>query len=396
MEPTPANNLDFYIPPKGHRQLAKERLNRQREDMFSRRSDKANTSFHPVTGERCQVVKGYDSAPKQAYIAGSEREAAALEAERSRKEALWAAAATAGQERRRLWHITGFRFERSHFRTSEDPDSPYHFANKAKLEAANKRLLRTGHVQEPYEPYYHDGITFCEPAKVPGPVVTVLAVTCNEEEGEVRELAAQVAPESGSPLQPDVPGNRNNVLGPSVARKQRSVQLAENMYQDLVHRQATLTGTASGSPESLQVQLPTSELAYSLRPSYVANHSVREEDVPARASRPSTRSAKYEQHQQTAQGQFTASQLPTLTAAPRSHSGLSDMDSTLGSTAHRRSTTHSHHLPAESKEMRLYAVHLRRTIGDEDMAMVRRQEPPRNGVPVQLPETWLSPMTFTS
>ncbi|KPI86147.1 hypothetical protein ABL78_4802 [Leptomonas seymouri] len=63
-----------------------------------------------------------------------------------------------------------------------------------------------------------------------------------------------------------------DVLGPIMASKQRMSAMAEGIYMDLIAGEAQRTGTAYGSAASLRMAtVPTCELAYSLRASYMCD-----------------------------------------------------------------------------------------------------------------------------
>jgi hypothetical protein len=61
-----------------------------------------------------------------------------------------------------------------------------------------------------------------------------------------------------------------DAVGPTIASKQRALAMAEAVYSDLVAGEAQRTGSAYGSAASLRMAtVPTCELAYSLRSSYM-------------------------------------------------------------------------------------------------------------------------------
>ena len=60
------------------------------------------------------------------------------------------------------------------------------------------------------------------------------------------------------------------MIGPALASKQRALTMAGRVYRDLVAREARRTGTTAGSAASLRMStVPTCEVAYSLRSSYL-------------------------------------------------------------------------------------------------------------------------------
>ncbi|KPA73728.1 hypothetical protein ABB37_09639 [Leptomonas pyrrhocoris] len=77
-----------------------------------------------------------------------------------------------------------------------------------------------------------------------------------------------------------------DVVGPTMASKQRALTMAEGIYGDLVAGEAQRTGTAYGSAASLRMAtVPTCELAYSLRSSYMRSTQAKHEQGGRHGSR---------------------------------------------------------------------------------------------------------------
>eukprot|EP00796_Vickermania_ingenoplastis_P010713 gene10713-7444_t len=363
--------LDFYAPAPDHRRTNKEKLSRQRDALYSWRADHQKTTFDPKTGARKPILNSYEMAPKQVIMPGSQREAALLHKKRQQEETIWDFASGTPCDRRREWRATGFTFDAEHFRTSDDPRSKYYPKNKPPITASSLRAKQRAIQTNPYKPYYHDAILLsCPPA---GSEVTCLAVTYNKAEAVQRELHAAKASRQARLMRKEpgeedpAPASWCEALGPAISAKQRNMELAEHMYQDLVCRQAALTDTEVGSPESLDIQIPTSEIAYSLRAEYLKKHSTN--------------------HPGATQGERSAGQ--GTSASPESGSGE---PVTMGNGSRRAPGMRQHFLPAEAKSTRLYAIALRRYFCNEESSMTQRQEPVRQGVAVDLPASWQSPL----
>lgn len=457
--------LDFYAPAPDHRKMNKEKLGRQREEMFSWRRDHKKTEFDAKTGARKPILNRYEMAHKQIVLPGSQREAEMWRKKKQQEETIWDYASGTPSDRRREWRATGFTFDDEHFRTSDDPRSKYYVKNKPRMTAASLRAKQKAIQQHPYVPYYHDAILLSCPAS--GEEVTCLAVTCNKEEAMQRELHASKAARqarlmnSGSGQQTEQnPNSWCEALGPAISSKQRNMELAQTMYHDLICRQAALTETEVGSPESMDINVPTSEIAYSIRAEYLRTHQTNHPisgtssaeklgGHPASASTASSQGRRHgkaataaaadnEEEQEDTTVMLPSQTLPHVPSSatslnPHPQRGTSSSSSsraprttTAGTSAsaatHRSrdgaeeggssvtgatSTVHQtdemnagaggHHLlPAEAKASRLYAIQLRRFFSNEESSMTMRQEPVRQGVPVNLPASWQSPLLHNS
>lgn len=320
--------LDFYAPLPDHVKMHKEKLSRQREGMFSWRSNHHKTAFDPKTGARKLIIHRYELEPMEVLIAGSQREADAFKKQRQQTEQIWdsTAASIPMGDRRREWKASGFAFDQEHFRTSSNPRSPYHPHNRPRITAALLRDRQKAIFEHPYHPYYHDRILFSYPRDQRGdPEVTTLALTCNTAEVVQRELRASRAlrhsrmmrmggrGEGGAGFRyPGLsssaasfsaagggrggamyaadsnsaaasPTSMCEALGPTLASQQRQMALIEAMYVDLMKRRGALSerrGGESGEDDELHIrgrasgklEIPTSEIAYSLRPEYLEKH----------------------------------------------------------------------------------------------------------------------------
>lgn len=473
-----APQLDFYAPLPDHVKMHKEKLSRQREPMFSWRSNHNRTAFDPKTGARKPIVNRYELAPKQVLLPGSRREAEALKRQKQQNETIWDSTASSAPmgDRRREWKASGFAFEQEHFRTSSDPRSPYHPHNRPPVTAALLRERQRAISENPYRPYYHERILFSSPRVPAGtPEVTSLAVTCNTAEAVQRELHASralrqaqmmgrgrgvggvatgysmAAPQRRSTLHKEdpvgLPTSMCEALGPTMASQQRQMDLIEAMYKDLIRRQGLLQGEEEmGAPASLKLDIPTSEIAYSLRPEYLEKHQLFTRTPGEGISRKSFVHTKRGEVARARQGGLAGSDTMVMvsddgTVGPnadtqhpkkktkrknsqkhasvnRQHRGTSSArsqkkegstasissssSSRYGDTETQKSSTYgkttrasgedtmtpSHLLPTEAKGTRLYAIHLRRNFTREELNMVGRQDPIRHGVEVALPESW--------
>lgn len=384
--------LDFYAPAPDHRKMNKEKLGRQREEMFSWRKDHSQTFFDPKTGARRPVLNSYEMAPQQVILPGSQREAEMLKKKKQQEGTVWDCASGTPIDRRREWRSTGFTFDAHHFRTSDDPRSPYYIKNKPPMTAASLRAKQKAIQQDPYKPYYHDTILLsCPPA---GSEVTSLAVTCNKDEAIQRELHASKAARQARLMGVSnaAPATWCDALGPAISSKQRNMELAHNMYTDLVARQAALTDTAVGSKESLDIHIPTSEIAYTLRPEYLRTHQTFNHS-------PASASAGGEQRGEGIEGEEDTQQQQQGAQEGSYHDSSAEARTSGVVPSTRRTTqggTRQHLLPTEAKGTRLYAIQLRRYFSNEESSMTQRQEPVRQGVAVDLPPSWQSPLLFNN
>lgn len=375
--------LDFYAPASDHRVMNKEKLMRQREVMFSWRKDCHLTTFNPKTGARQRIPNRYEMQAKQVVLPGTQREAEQLKKQRQAETVIWDGAAGLTTDKCREWKATGFTFDEEHFRTSSNPRNRYHPRNKPRVTAQALREKQKAIQMHPYKPYYHNSALISCPAD--GDEVFSLAVTCNKEEAIQRELHASKDAYQRRMMQKNTkesasqepPPSWCEALGPVISSKQRNVELASAMYEDLVARQAAITGTEIGSPESLDIQIPTSEVAYSLRPEYLKTH----QPTNKRVAFASTRREEEGEEEEGGEQQRAA---PGASVHSDAHASLLDPSGVTSSSQTL--------LPTEAKGTRLYAISLKRTFNNEDSSMTRRQEPMRYGVAVDLPPSWQSPL----
>ncbi|CAG9567119.1 conserved hypothetical protein [Leishmania major strain Friedlin] len=325
--------LDFFVPPPERRQCVRERLAQQRAPMFEWRHDFAESAFDAATGERRPLRRIFNPVAKErpasvrrihaaAHNAGAHAAATTASSARPATAPVWEAAASGSADRRSAWKQSGFRFTENYFRKSAHlPVSQL----RPHTSASASGLLRSARRGGVYVPYLHDTILFCEPlprsmelhrggpggggggdgaaaaadqlppVKRPSSTASVvLAVTCNAAESRARELQASVDAKRAALLGCSKPANCLyaagvksftcdddvstgataqgetccDVVGPSIAAKQRALAMAEGVYTDLIlNRGKAWSATATAA--AAKTELPTGELAYSLRPSYV-------------------------------------------------------------------------------------------------------------------------------
>ncbi|CAD2221204.1 hypothetical protein AGDE_14447 [Angomonas deanei] len=313
--------LDFYVPGPDQKKLREQRLERQREDMSSwRKKGDAPAKDAP---------KGLSLGPRQRVMEDSELAKTKAEEERRQREAVWSSAAVPHVDRRREWKNNGFEFDRDHFRNSTNPNSRYHSSQKCECSG------------EHYDAYIHDTITICKPADGKGEATVV---TYNKQEARQKELALSSKARSGGGEEEPHTG-LCDVLGPDVAGKQRAVDLACQMHEDV-------RSTQGG-------KIPTAEVGYVVREGYEHTHDRR-------------------QPRDGTEGEFCQS------CHSNNNTFLRSSNSVGGAPA--PSTT----LPAEVKSTRVYTVELQDRVSNKDTGMVRRKSPPRQGIPVELPDSWLN------
>lgn len=463
-----APELDFYAPLLDHKKMHKEKLSRQRDDIFSWRANHKKTTFDDKTGARVPIVHRYELDAKQVLIPGSRREADALKLQKQQNESIWDSVApnVPRVDRRREWKASGFAFPSDHFRVSSDPRSPYHPDNRPCITAAVLRERQNAIARHPYRPYYHDRVFFSVPhAEAMAKEVTALTVTCNTAEAVQRELhASRVLRQArmmermsrrNPPLHPaehdDLaagPTSLCEALGPTMASQQRQMELVEAMYWDLMQRQGAMKEMAASDPKASKdyassptpegkvwrLDIPTGEIAYSLRPEYLQKHRLmapstfvggegaaatrkrsfvhtkREEVRRARGgplAATTTMAEETSPEQQTEPMVIvgTESGVEQTTGRKRSSTkGVAGASSTSSSSSSHSSSnaagtvhTHpnSHLLPAEAKGTRVYAIHLRKHFTNEEMKMEGPRNVLRHGVEVPLPDSWQS-MPFSA
>lgn len=100
----------------------------------------------------------------------------------------------------------------------------------------------------------------------------VESVTCNDGDDASRAAATIASTTSGVNYVNTAAIARAEtccgVVGPSIAAKQRALAMAEGVYADLIHNRGSVW-SATPTAATAKMELPTCELAYSLRPSYV-------------------------------------------------------------------------------------------------------------------------------
>lgn len=396
-----ATSLDFYAPAENHRVLNKEKLGRQRDAMFSWRKSHIKTMFDPKTGARVTKPKRYEMDAKQVIIPGSEREADLLKLEKQKNETIWDYTSYKLPDRRRTWRATGFTFEDTHFRRSDDSRSPYHIKNQPPISAALLRAKRKATEEHPYKPYFHDGLLLAAP---PGMAVAALAVTWQKREGAEREVtvaraihhARRMGQISSAEEDPHAPPSWCEALGPEVSCQQRQLELARSMYSDLVERQAMLTSTDFGSQESKDLRaIPTCEIAFTLRDAYLEKH---------KTSVPKVEEERKEDKDQHALPPLPAPTLSSDVEEAEEEKEEEHLPPAVEETVEEPMTklppvkpaTQPHLLPTEAKGVRLYAIQLRRYFLNEESGMVRRQDPLRQGKSVVLPSSWQASYSSSS
>ncbi|GET85409.1 hypothetical protein, conserved [Leishmania tarentolae] len=315
--------LDFFVPPPERRQCLRKRLAQQRAPMYEWRHDFAESTFDAATGERRPLrcifnpvakAHGVSAQSTRATTGNASAHATAptLSSLRPATAPLWDAAAIGNVDRRNAWKQTGFTFAGDYFRKSTHLPEPQSLTHAS----ASGLCCNVGE-GEVYVPYLHDTILFYEPLPRPnelhggGPgsddvaaaaadqcppvqrwssstAKLMVAVTYNAAESRAREAQASIDASRAGLLGLPKPSATTyqcatgvdtaatahaetccDVAGPSIAAKQRASAMAEGVYTDFIvnhwkARSATETATTTARAE-----LPTCELAYSLRPSYV-------------------------------------------------------------------------------------------------------------------------------